>query len=456
MNINPNIFKAYDIRGIYQKDFDDDFAFSLGLAYVALRQSDSDVREKKMTIVVGADMRLSSPSLKKSLISGLTAAGANVVDIGICSTPTFYFAVANFGYDGGIMISASHNPAEWNGFKMVRAKAVPISGDTGMDFLKTKVLENDLRSVSNEGSVIERYNVLAEQVKHDLGFINLEKIKPLKIVADTANGMGGQYLEALFNYLPCELVKMNFALDGSFPAHEADPIKAENVADLERMVLAEQADLGLAVDGDGDRVFFVDNLGRVVDQAIIRGILAKIFLADKPGAKIGYDVRPGKITPDLIVKYGGQPMVTRVGHSLIKEQMLKEGVYFAGESSGHFFLNMEMGCFEVPMIVILKLLEEFSLSGQSVSAYIKPHQKYFASGEINSDVKDKDRIFKLLEEKYNDGNINKLDGITVTYIDWWFNVRASNTENKMRLNLEAITPEIMAAKRDEVLAIIKS
>jgi len=455
MNINPSIFKAYDIRGIYQKDFDDYFAYQLGLAYIALRHQDFDGRGKKLQIVVGADMRLSSPSLKKSLIEGLIAGGANVIDIGLCSTPTFYFAVADFSYDGGLMISASHNPSQWNGFKMVRAKAVPISGDTGMEFLQEKILAGDLKKTSNQGTIIERYNVLSEQINHDLNAVDLDKIKPLKVVADTANGMGGQYLEALFNYLPCELVKMNFALDGSFPAHEADPLKAENVADLEKMVVAEQADLGIAIDGDGDRVFFVDNLGRVINQSIIRGILAKLFLQDRPGSKIGYDVRPGKITPDLILKNDGVPTVTRVGHSLIKEQMLKEDIYFAGESSGHFFLNMEMGCFEVPMIVILKLLTEFSDSAKSVAEQIEPYQKYFNSGEINSDVPDKEKIFKLLEEKYSDAEINKLDGITVAYPDWWFNVRASNTENKMRLNLEAIRQALMEEKRDEVLGIIR-
>ncbi|MFA4942085.1 MAG: phosphomannomutase/phosphoglucomutase [Patescibacteria group bacterium] len=456
MNINPDIFKAYDIRGIYEKDFGDYFAYQLGLAYIALRHDDSDLVSKKMQIVVGSDMRLSSPSLKKALIEGLIAGGANVIDIGLCSTPTFYFAVANFSYDGGIMISASHNPSKWNGFKMVRSKAVPISGDTGMEFLKTRILAGDLKESSSPGTIIERYNVLSEQVKHDLQMADLSKIKPLKIVADTANGMGGQYLEALFHYLPCELIKMNFTLDGSFPVHEADPIKPENVADLSKMVISEQADLGIAVDGDGDRVFFIDNQGKVIDQSIIRGILAKLFLADNPGAKIGYDVRPGKITVDLIVKYGGIPMMTRVGHSLIKEQMLKEGAYFAGESSGHFFLNMEMGCFEVPMVIILKLLMEFSDSNKGVSEQIEPYQKYFNSGEINSNVKNKDRIFKLLEEKYGDAKIDKLDGITITYPDWWFNVRASNTENKMRLNLEAIRQALMEEKRDEVLAIINS
>lgn len=459
--VNSDIFKAYDIRGIYNVDFDDDTAYRLGLAYVNLRQNDADIKKadsgkKQLNIVVGYDMRLSSPNLKTALIAGLRDGGANVIDIGLVSTPTFYFAVANFKYDGGLMISASHNPAQWNGFKLVRSRAIPISGETGIDFLCGLVVVDGLVKIGQPGGLIRRDDVLAAQLKHDLAYADVKKIKPLKIVADTASGMGAQYLEALFNYLPCELIKMNFALDGNFPAHEADPLKEENVKDLKAMVLSEQADLGIATDGDGDRVFFIDNNGQVINQSIIRGILAKIFLRERPGAKIGYDVRPGKITEDLIKENGGRPMVTKVGHSLIKEQMLQEGAYFSGESSGHFFLNMDIGCFEIPMIIILKLLQEFSQSGQTVADYIKPYQKYFSSGEINSDVNDKDAVLSALLEKYSDGQVSRLDGISITYPDFWFNVRPSNTENKMRLNLEAVSEPIMKARTAEVLQIIKN
>jgi phosphomannomutase len=338
---------------------------------------------------------------------------------------------------------------------MVRSRAIPISGDTGINVLRDKILEGDLVKAAQPGELITRNDVLTEQLKHDLRFADLNKIKPLKIVADPASGMGAQYLEVLFSALPVELVKMNFAIDGTFPVHEADPIKPENVRDLEELVVSEQADLGIAIDGDGDRIFFVDNNGQVVNQAIIRGILAKIFLRDKPGAKIAYDVRPGKITDDLIRENGGLPIITRVGHSLIKEQVLKEGAYFAGESSGHFFLNMDIGCFEVPLIVVLKLLQEFSESGQSVSEYIKPYERYFSSGEINSNVLNKEGVLKALAERYSDGQINNLDGISIAYPDFWFNVRGSNTENTMRLNLEARSREIMEQKRDEVLRIIR-
>ncbi len=458
MLINPSIFKAYDIRGIYQQDFDETMAYQLGLAYVKLIQKDFKNKKinRKLKFIVGADMRLSSPILKKYLISGLLSAGADVTDIGIVATPTFYFAVAKYKYDGGIMISASHNPKDWNGFKMVRSKAVPISGDSGINFLKEEIEKGKLKPVEKSGKLTKKKDVLLNQIKFDLKHGKIKKIKPLKIVADTANGAGSLYLNELFKYLPTKLIKLNFKLDGRFPAHEADPLKSENLKELQKAVIKHQADLGLSTDGDGDRIFFVDNQGEIIDQSIIRGLLAKIFLQDKPKTKIGFDIRPGKITEDLIIHYGGRPIKTRVGHSLIKEQMLKENIYFSGESSGHFFLNLDLGCFEMPNIIILKLLEEFSTSSKTIAQQVYPYKKYFHSGEINSEIKDKEKVFKALEKKYSDGQINKLDGLTVVYKDFWFNVRASNTENKMRLNLEAISEKIMAQKRDEVLKIIKN
>ncbi len=454
MKINPNIFKAYDIRGIYNQDFDDGTAYRLGKAYVELRREEN--KTEKLNIVVARDMRLSSPQLKEYLIKGLTEAGANVIDIDLSSTPTFYFAVSYFNYDGGIIVSASHNPPEWNGFKMTRAKAVPISGDTGMFLLRDKVITNKFKLAKNVGEITKKNDILETQIKHNLKFANLHKIKPFKIAIDPANGMGAQYIEALSKYLPCQLIKMNFKLDGTFPAHEADPLKEKNLVDLQKMVIKEKCDLGIAIDGDGDRIFFVDDQGKIIDQSIIRGILSMLFLKEKPGSKICYDIRPGKITRDMIVENGGVPIVTKVGHSLIKEQALKEGAYFAGESSGHFFLNMNIGCFEVPMIIILKLLEEFSNGNKSVSEYIKPYQKYFHSGEINSIVeKNYEDIFQIIAEKYSNAKQSRLDGITIEYPDYWFNVRGANTEPKLRLNLEAKTKELMENKRDEVLKIIR-
>ena len=456
MKINPEIFKAYDIRGIYGQDLDEETAYRLGHAYISLRR-EQDKKSDELNIVVAEDMRLSSNKLKKSLIKGLTEAGANVIDIGLASTPTFYFAIAAFNYGGGIMVSASHNPAEYNGFKMTREKARPISKETGIEYLKEKTMRGKFSPAGKHGRVSEKTDTLEKQIKHDLAYAQIDKIKPLRIVVDPANGMGAQYAEALFKHLPCELIKINFKLDGSFPAHEADPLKDENNFELQRRVIKEQADLGIAIAGDGDRLFFIDEKGKTINQSIIRGILAKIFLRDKPGAKICYDIRPGRVTRDLIEENGGVPIVTRVGHSLIKEQAIKEGAYFAGESSGHFFLNMDIGCFEVPVIIILKLLIEFSGAGKTVSEYIKPYQKYYHSGEINSAVNKKyEEIFSQIEKKYSDAKINRLDGITIEYPDYWFNVRGSNTEPKLRLNLEAKTKKLMEQKRDEILQIIKA
>jgi len=454
--INSGIFKAYDIRGIYGQDFTDEFAYRLGLAFVALRRQDPDYRaDQGLQIAVAYDMRLSSENLKTELIRGLIEAGANVLDLGMISTPTFYFAVSHYNCQGGLIVSASHNPKEWNGFKITRSKGIPVSGETGLEFLKNKVLENKFTKAAIPGSITYNNQALADETEHAFNFAGSAYIKPFKIVADTANGMGATYLEALCAKLPIQLIPLNFSLDGSFPAHEADPLKEENLAQLKGAVLKNQADLGIAIDGDGDRIFLLDDQGETINPAILRGLLAKIFLRDKPGSKIAYDVRPGKITPDLIKENGGQPVLARVGHSLIKELMLKENVYFAGESSGHFFLNIEKGCFEYPGIMLLKLLAEFSTLSEPLSKYLHQYKKYFHSGEINRLVKDKDLVLKKLKEKYADGEISELDGVSISYPDFWFNVRGSNTEPKMRLNLEAISPEVMTARRDEVLKFLE-
>lgn len=453
--INQKIFKAYDIRGIYGEDFDNELAYRLGLAFIELRKADPDyIGGQTFNIAVGRDMRMSSPLLKENLIRGLQDGGANVLDLGLVATPTFYFAVGKNNCDGGIMISASHNPKQWNGFKLVRSKGVPISGETGINILKDKILENKFIPAKVRGQVTLKEDSLAEEIAYTLKRTDINKIKPLKIVADAANGMGATYLKKLFEHLPTTLIPLNFDLDGSFPAHEADPLKEENLEQLKKTVAGHQADLGIATDGDGDRIFFVDNQGKTINPAIVRGLLAKLFLKEKPGAKIGYDVRPGKITADLITENGGQAIITRVGHSLIKEQMLKEDIYFAGESSGHFYLNTELGCFEYPSTIILKLLTDFSEANLPIANYVSEYQKYFASGEINRTVSNKDEVLKKIEDKFSDGNINKLDGVSVSYPDFWFNVRASNTEDIVRLNLEAVNPEIMKAKTEEILKLM--
>lgn len=454
--INPAVFKAYDIRGLYGQDFDNDLAYRLGQAFVVLRKSDPDyLPGSKLTVAVGADMRLSSPALKESLLRGLVSSGANAIDLGVISTPTFYFAVAKYGYNGGIMVSASHNPKDWNGFKLVRAHGVPISGESGIEELKALILENHFLPATTAGELSQNNQALRDELEYTWSQIDKNKLRPFKIVIDTANGMGASYLLPLLKDLPGKHIFLNQELDGNFPAHEADPLKEENLEQLKAAVIRERADFGIAADGDGDRLFFVDNLGRVINQAIIRGLLAQSFLQDKPGAKIGYDVRPGKITADLIAAGGGQALVTRVGHSLIKEQMIEEDIYFAGESSGHFYLNSPIGCFEFPGLMVLHLLAFFSSSEKTIAEQLNDYNRYFQSGEINREVADKAAVFRAIKEKYHDGEINELDGVSVRYPDFWFNIRGSNTEAKIRLNLEAVSREIMEKKRDEILQLIK-
>ena len=448
------IFKAYDIRGIYPDQLNEDIIYKIGRAYADILVEKLG-GNRNVTIVVGRDMRISSPSLADNIIKGIMDQGVNVIDIGLVSSPTFYYGVSDLGADGGMQVSASHNPKEYNGVKIVGRKALPVGYDNGMDFIEKKVIHNDFKSVNRKGNYKKEKGILDKEVQFSLTKANLENIKYLKVAADPANAMGAPYLSALFEKLPCELVKMNFNLDGTFPVHEADPLKEQNRKDIQKKVVEIKADLGITTDGDGDRIFFIDEKGQDVEPAILRGIMSKIVLREHPGAKICYDIRPGKITRDMIIENGGIPSVTRVGHTLIKKQALEENAAFAGESSGHFFFNSHMGMFEMPMVVTLKLLEEICTSGKSMSEIVAPLRKYYNSGEINSTVDDKKSKMKEIADFYKDGSISWLDGVSIEFEDFWFNVRPSNTEPLLRLNLEAISKEIMEKRRDEVLKKIR-
>lgn len=453
--IDPSIFKAYDIRGIYPDQLDEELAYKIGRGYCEILSSENP--NKELTIAVGHDMRISTPSLKKEVIQGVLDSGVNVCEIGLASTPTYYFGVANYGFDGGIQVSASHNPKQYNGFKIVRKGAVPLSGESGMYDLRDLVIKGDFSKGDKRGKLTKQKGVLDELIKQQTKGINLKNIKPFKIVVDAANAMGALDVDAMFEGSSVELIKLNWELDGNFPAHQSDPLQDENLVPTQEAILKNKADLGIVPDGDGDRYFFIDEKGEVIRQEILRGIMAQLALKEHPGATVCYDIRPGRITKDMIEEVGGKASVTRVGHSLIKEQMIKEDAVFGGESSGHYFYKFKFGTFESPVRFVLKFLEFVSNQNKPLSEIVAPYKVYFHSGEINTKVGDTKAKIKEIALKYKDAkDISYLDGITIEYESYWFNVRPSNTEPKLRLNLEARTKMLMEEKRDEVLALMKS
>ncbi len=453
MSIPKHIFKQYDIRGLVDTEITEDLAEKIGRAYAQFLSSELQNSEA-LTVVVGRDMRESSVAYQGRVMDGLVKSGVRVLDIGLVSTPAFYFAVGHLKAHGGIMVSASHNPAQYNGFKLTRANAVPISGDTGIAEIADLVesVEYDLFA---RGAIQQVEGIPTLAAKAEFAHAGTHPIKKMKIVADSANGMGAQYLDELFKLVDADVTRMFWDFDGSFPNHEADPFKEENTEAIRKKVVKVGADIGITTDGDGDRIFFVDEKGHLVEPAILRGLLAQIMLRDHPRATICYDIRPGKITRDMIEEAGGIPSVTRVGHSLIKEQMRSVGAVFGGESSGHFFYAFPTGVYEGPVKVVTQILQEVTRRGVKLSQIVEPLERYVHSGEINFVVEDKEGMMRKLTEKFSDGEITTLDGITITYPNFWFNVRGSNTESKLRLNLEAIDRATMESRRDEIVAIIQ-
>jgi len=457
MNIDTSIFKAYDIRGIYPTQLNEELAYKIARAYAEIIKRENKDKDK-IEIVVGGDMRLSTPSLKEQAIKGLTDSGIDVIDVGLVTTPTFYFSVAYYGFIGGMQVSASHNPKEYNGFKMVRAGGVPVSGEQGIYEIRDMVIADNFLAYDKKGSVTQKIGIIEDEVNAQISElkINISKIKPFKVVVDTANAMAVLDIKAMFKNLRCDLLVLNEKLDGTFPVHQPDPLAEENLKLLQKAVLDNKADLGIGPDGDGDRYFFIDEKGEIVRQEILRGIMAQIALKENPRATVCYDIRPGRITKDMIEEAGGKASVTRVGHSLIKEQMLKENAVFGGESSGHYFYKFKYGTFEAPIVLTLKFLEYLSEQNKPLSEVVAPYKKYFHSGEVNTKVPDVKAKIEEIKQKYSDGKQSFLDGITIEYPDYWFNVRPSNTEPLLRLNLEAKSKDIMEQKRDEVLAIMKA
>ncbi|MDH4222556.1 MAG: phosphomannomutase/phosphoglucomutase [candidate division Zixibacteria bacterium] len=444
--INPEIFKAYDIRGIYPEQLNEETAFLIGKAFVEYL--------KPKHIVIGRDMRLSSEALYRSLSRGILEAGVDVIDIGLCSTDALYFAVGKFEYDSGIMITASHNPPEYNGMKMCKKEAVPLSGKEGIDQIKDIIFNNDF-STSGKNGVIKKINIQPDYINHLLSFIHPKKIKPFRVVIDAGNGIAGMVLPELFSFLPCELIPMFFELDGSFPNHLPNPIILENITVLKDRISEEKADLGAAFDGDADRVFLVDEKSSPLGGDIITALVAKNLLKKEKGATILYNVPCSRILPEIIRQNGGKGIRTPVGHALIKPLMKKYNAVFGGEHSGHFYFRKNFYA-DSGLIALLVCLELLSEENKPLSQLVKSIDPYFRTGEINSKVLDIPEKIRKIELNYKDAKLDHLDGLTVEYPDWWFNLRPSNTEPLIRLNLEANTEKLRDQKKSEVLKIIRS
>jgi len=445
--LNTAIFKSYDVRGIYPSELNEDVAYQIGRCFVPLLGA--------KTVVVGRDMRPSGQSLFEAFARGANEAGADVVDIGLVSTDALYFAVGKYGYDGGVMITASHNPATYNGMKFTREQAQAISLETGLAQIRDRILSGALPPKAAKAGSITRANILDDFAEHCLSFIDRSKIKPLKIAIDAGNGMAGETVPHVFKHLPCEVIPLYFELDGSFPNHPASPIEPENMIDLQAAVRKHNCDLGVAFDGDADRMFIVDEKAQIVDGSTVTALVALNTLKRYPGSKILYNLICSRSVPELIKENGGIPIRSQVGHSLIKKTMREEDVVFGGEHSGHFYFR-ENWYADSGMIALMECLELFSEAGKPVSDVIAPIDTRFRSGEINSTVKDVPAKIKEIQAHYKDADIDFLDGITVSYPHWWMNIRPSNTEPLLRLNVEGDTKELMEKHRDEALALIRS
>jgi phosphomannomutase len=447
--LSPSVFKAYDVRGIVPDELDADGAHRLAQAYVAAFEPE--------TMAIGRDMRLSSPDLAAAAVRGASEAGTDVVDLGQIGTEMLYFAVGEYGYQGGIQITASHNPAAYNGMKIVRRGALPVGGDSGLDRIKQYALGSPGPAVGRTGEVSTR-DVYAGFGDRVLGFIDPSAMRPLRVVMDAANGMAGPMMGPLIERLPIDAVTYAFDPDGSFPNHEPNPLLEENRRFIMGKVREDGADLGIAWDGDADRCFFIDDTGEFVPGDLITALIAKHMLEQHPGAAIVYDLRASWAVRDTIEQAGGRALENRVGHAFIKARIRKEDAVFAGEVSGHYYFRDFYYC-DTGIVPALVLLDLVSRAGVPLSEMLAPYrERYFISGEINSTVDDVPVRLQALKDHYGRQaeRVSHLDGISFEFADWHFNVRPSNTEPLLRLNLEALDPDTMQARCDEVLSIIRS
>jgi phosphomannomutase len=449
--IDPVIFKAYDVRGLYPAEIDEDAARAIGAGFVAYLGA--------RRIGVGRDMRLSSPTLAAAFVEGATSRGADVVDYGMIATDMLYFAVASDGLDGGVQVTASHNPKQYNGMKMVRHEALPLSGDAGIGDIRDMIASDRLPPPATRPGSVSRKDVLDEYVRHVLSFIDPKIIAPFKVVLDAGSGMAGLVAPKLFAHLPCRTTRLCFEIDGAFPNHEANPLIEENRRDIVERVVADGAEIGIAWDGDADRCFFIDGAGEFISGDFVTALLAEAFLLKHPGATVIYDLRASHAVKDTAERLGGTALMNRVGHAFFKRRMRESNAIFGGEVTGHYYFrdNFYADNGFIPALLILELM---SKKRQSLRDLLAPlRERYFISGEINTKLQNMDAVpakLKQLAARYADAHQYSLDGISVEYQDWHFNVRPSNTEPLLRLNLEAATPEMMVRKRDEVLGLIRS
>jgi phosphomannomutase len=447
--LDPKVFKAYDVRGIYPDELDEEGAYAIGRAYAE--------QFEPRKIAVGWDMRVSAPAMAAAAIRGAAEAGVDVLELGMVGTEMLYFAVGDQGLDGGIEVTASHNPKEYTGMKIVRRGALPVGGESGLPEIRDRVFAGFDTSEGQTRGHVERYDVWPAFVERVLSFVDVDAIRPLRVVIDAANGMAGAMLPPVLERLPVDAVRCFFEPDGTFPNHEPNPLLPENREFIVRKTLEEGADLGVAFDGDADRCFFVDDTGEFVPGDFVTALLAESILEKEPGAKVIYDLRASWAVPETIERAGGTPLVNRVGHAFIKHRMRKEDATFAGEVSGHYYFR-DFSQADSGVVPFLLMLELVSKKGQKLSEILLPYrERYFITGELNTPVADVPLKLQELKERFGpEGEVSHLDGISVDAADWHMNVRPSNTEPLLRLNLEARSRELMERKRDEVLDLIRA
>lgn len=441
MDLNA-IFKAYDVRGVYPEQLDEKIIFRIGAAFARVAGAPS--------IVVGRDMRVSGETLAAAFRDGAISQGVDVVDIGLVSTDAMYFASGHLDMPGA-MLTASHNPGKYNGIKMCRQKAFPIGEESGLADIR-RLAEEGLEPAGAPGAVTEQ-DVLSRFVDHCLKVVDVTTMRPLKVAVDCANGMGGLIVPAVFKHLPVELIPLYFELDGTFPNHPADPIQPDNLVDLIQAIADNGADLGLAFDGDADRVFLVDEKGEPASGSLVTALVAGEVLDAEPGASIVHNLICSRVVAEVVKEKGGNPIRTRVGHSFIKQVMAETGAAFGGEHSGHYYFRENFRA-DSGILCALNVLMALSKQQGKMSDVLRPLRRYWNSGEINSVVADQAEAMRALAEACPGGTHDLSDGLTVDFPDWWFNARGSNTEPLLRLNVEARDPEFGAAKTKELLAII--